>query len=158
MLGLTNIFSRGHRDTHTNDNEVMDDITFEPTLGQAEPERARFPDFPDGDVKIIISGARHFQLHKIILTGGSPTFRKLLSEEYTTELSKKAKKRGAVITNQLRPSETGGRNGLPEVILKPVKLNDEGRYTVKEKKGLDMENGLYVRPVYEVGVGATRGV
>jgi len=54
----------------------------------------RFPHFEDGDVLILLSASRTYQLHARTLRMHSPYFARLLLEERAAKLSPKAKKDG----------------------------------------------------------------
>lgn len=118
---------------------------------------SRFPHFHDGDVKIIITGSRQYQLHSTILKGASSLFRKLLSEENTATLSSKAKKKGVVITNVLRASiHRDDEDGSLDIKLKSVKLDGDGRVIAPQSIPLDLENGLSVPPELTVSAETLR--
>lgn len=124
---------------------------FKPTFGPSKLDESRFPTFRDGDVKIIISGGRQYQLHKSTLKNSSPRLQELLSDANTATLSNKAKKKGVVVTNILRASVNPCADEWNvATILEPVELDEEGRPISKQKVGLDLENGMTVPPVYIV--------
>lgn len=127
---------------------------FKPTLGPKKLDESKFPTFRDGDVKVVISGSRQYQLHKSILKNSSPLFRDLLSDENTAILTKKAKKKGGVVTNMIRAvvNEKPEHGQLPVVLL-AVKLDEDGKTPSDMRLGLDLENGLMAPPVYTVSLG-----
>jgi len=53
-----------------------------------------FPHFEDGDVTILLSASRAYQLHARTLRMHSPYFARLLLEDRAAKLSPKAKKEG----------------------------------------------------------------
>ena len=124
----------------------------QPSFGPPRLDESQFPKFRDGDVKIIITGARQYQLHKSILKNSSTLFHDLLADENTATLSKKAKKKGAVITNILRADIEAGEGGRPKITLKAIKLNEEGNPEKPMEVPLNIENGLVPSPVYVVSV------
>lgn len=128
---------------------------FKPTLGPKKLDESKFPTFRDGDVKIIISGSRQYQLHKSILKSGSPLFCNLLSDENTISLSNKAKKKGVVVTNMICAVIDGNPEDgkLPGHLL-PVRLDEDGKTVSDMRLGLDLENGLMVPPVFTVRLGS----
>lgn len=112
-----------------------------------------FPQFLDGDVRIVISGARQYQLHKSILVDGSPTFKKLLADEYTTKLSSKAIKKNILTRNRLMLEKTpydGVEGNSPIRTLVPIALDEEGKPINGPTVGLDLENGMMVDPLHLV--------
>lgn len=123
-----------------------------PTFGPSKLDESKFPTFRDGDVLIIITGSRQYQLHKSILANCSPLFKKILSDEYTAVLPKKALKKGAVTTNMVFgvPNEGEDQDYLPDITLAPVKVTEDGRHISDRNIGLDLENGMPVPPIYKV--------
>lgn len=124
-------------------------------FGPPKTDESKFPIFHEGDVWIIINGSRQYQLHRSLLMNGSSLLHVLLGEEHTAILSKKAEKKGAVLTNILRAMENRAEDGRPSVILKPVKVDDSGRPVNGLDIGLDLENGMAARPIYTVSVEIT---
>lgn len=62
---------------------------------------SNFPKFHDGDVMIVLSGGRVYQLHASVLRHSSELFARLLLEEYGVILSSRAKKEGMTIRYRL---------------------------------------------------------
>ena len=125
------------------------------TLHSSTPERnntitmsreSEYPDFSDGDVRIIITGSRQYTLHSSILKSSSPVMRQLLDDDSTAKLTHKAIKRGMRITNRLHMVENDGDEGGVDYVLMPVKLNEEGKPVTQLPVGLDLENGRVVSP------------
>lgn len=54
----------------------------------------QFPHFEDGDVMVLLSASRTYQLHSRTLRMHSPFFARLLTEERAAKLSPRAKKEG----------------------------------------------------------------
>lgn len=133
-------------------------MEFNPPLRRSQPSGHKFPTFPDGDVKIIITGSRQYQLHKSILKNSSPLFQELLSDENTATLSSaRAKLQDLVVTNMLRATTyKSEKDGKLAVTLKAVKLDNEGCPISMEEIGLDLENGMVVPAVYTVCVEISR--
>ena len=52
-----------------------------------------FPDFTDGDVRIVLSGSRQYQLHSTVLKNISPVLSEQLHQNYAAKLCSKAIKR-----------------------------------------------------------------
>jgi len=114
-----------------------------------------FPIYKDGDVKIVISGARQYQLHSGVLKSNSRMMRRLLDEEYTAKLSKAAVRKGVVVRNRLvamdNPQLTP-RDGAIKLVLAVERLDSEGRVTDGRPVGLDLENGLVVPAIFAVSL------
>lgn len=103
-----------------------------------------FPYFEDGDVHIIITGSRQYQLHSAVLRSNSPVLARLLNEDNAARLSSKAIKRGATVKFRIIMTDnTADDGGLPYT-LKTVPLNEEGKPTEHRIVGLDLENGRVV--------------
>ena len=98
---------------------------------EVEREDNYWPQFSDGDVLIIISGSRQYQLHSTMLKYASKNnlMKELLSDQNAARLTSKAIKRGAVIRYRLVgvPHNPGADGVNVSIILKAVELNDEGR-------------------------------
>jgi len=112
-----------------------------------------FPIYKDGDVKIVISGARQYQLHSGILKSNSRMMRRLLDDEYTAKLSKAATRKGVVVRNRLVSvdnSELDPRYGAIKLVLGVEHLDSEGWVIDGRPVGLDLENGLVVPAIYAV--------
>jgi len=114
-----------------------------------------FPIYKDGDVKIVISGARQYQLHSGILKSNSRMMRRLLDDEYTAKLSKAAVRKGVVVRNRLVAVENPDldeRDGSIKLVLAVEQLDSEGRVIDGRPVGLDLENGLVVPAIYAVSL------
>lgn len=112
-----------------------------------------FPIYKDGDVKIVISGVRQYQLHSGVLKSNSRMMRRLLDEEYTAKLSKAAIRKGVVVRNRLVAldnSDLDARYGKIKLVLAVEQLDSEGRVIDGKHVGLDLENGLVVPAIYAV--------
>lgn len=70
-----------------------------------------FPRFNDGDVLVVLSQSRQYQLHSRTLRLHSAFFRRLLTEERATKLSSKARKEGVTATYRV---ELRLDNGIDE--------------------------------------------
>ena len=112
-----------------------------------------FPYFNDGDVKIIITGSRQYQLHSSILKIGSPVLSRLLDDHFTAKLNKAAIKKGVVVRNKLVAVKNTDPAFDIDLVLEPVKLDNEGKPLGGKTIGLDLENGMVVAPVYVVRSG-----
>lgn len=121
--------------------------------GPAQPKMGNFPFFKDGDVKIVITVARKYQLHSSILKANSPLMQRLLDDQFTAKLSKQAIKKGVVVRNKIHAVKNHGEDFIPldvGLILEPISLDNEGRAIDEEPVGLDLENGILVPPIYAV--------
>lgn len=108
----------------------------------------QWPEFYDGDVKIVLRGSRQYRLDKKTLMRESPRFRHLLSDQLTANLSQKAKKKGATVTNLLRAVPVYNRDGSHYLDLQPFRLNEDGRAVGHPKIDLDLENGMPVPSIF----------
>ena len=72
---------------------------------------SKFPKFHDGDVMIVLSGGRVYQLHANILRHSSELFARLLPEEHGVTLSSKAKREGMTIRYRLDWVSDGTESG-----------------------------------------------
>jgi hypothetical protein len=91
-----------------------------------------FPEFADGDVLVVVTGARRYKLHSTVLRRSSPTFAALLDEVAAADLSSKVKKRGMTVKYRLHLGDNpkaGDRNaGVQPAAhtLYPVMLDGSG--------------------------------
>ncbi|KAK5135590.1 hypothetical protein LTR08_005070 [Meristemomyces frigidus] len=120
------------------------------------PKEDVFPAFKDGDTHITITGTRQYQLHSMILKSISPTFERVLAIEGPAKLTTKAIKRGAVIRNRLLMVINVDEYGTESCVLEAIPLDDEGRSTIGNQVGLDLENGRVV-PAYVLAYEAVLG-
>jgi hypothetical protein len=60
-----------------------------------------FPEFPDGDVLVVITAARRYKLHSAVLRRCSPTFSALLDGVAAADLSSKVRRRGVTTKYRL---------------------------------------------------------
>lgn len=115
------------------------------------PQESTFPIYADGDVKIVITGARQYQLHSSLLKRHSPVFMRLLDDAHAAQLSSKALRKGAVVRHRLigisNPEMSSGSD--VEVLLQPVPLDSNGKTQNSSFVDLRLENGIVVLPVYE---------
>lgn len=109
-----------------------------------------FPLFKDGDVKIVITGSRQYQLHSNILRASSRTMLRLLDEQYTAKLTSKAIKKGVVVRNRLEAVNNPDLEPHVEVLLEPIHLDSDGKTLERKPIGLDLENGMPVPYVHTV--------
>ncbi|KAF2843216.1 hypothetical protein M501DRAFT_1028033 [Patellaria atrata CBS 101060] len=95
---------------------------------------SRFPNYRDGDVRIILSNTRKFQLHSDTLRNSCNLFRKLLTEDRAAPLSTKAKKDGVVVRYRLHmterpPDDNDGNANTGRLQL--VELDSNGKIASK---------------------------
>lgn len=116
----------------------------------APPTENDFPTFTDGDVFIIITGARRYKLHSSVLRRGSAVFADLLAEGAAVKLASAAVKKGVTTKYRLQlvanPAHDPSLYDSPEHLLKRAVLDHNGRPTgnTVQTLGDANENG---RPV-----------
>jgi hypothetical protein len=71
--------------------------SYEQALARRQSGESDFPMFDDGDVLVVLSANRQYQLHARTLRMHSDLFRRLLAEEHSTKLSSRAKKEGVKV-------------------------------------------------------------
>ncbi|EMC94027.1 hypothetical protein BAUCODRAFT_219049 [Baudoinia panamericana UAMH 10762] len=116
-------------------------------------EGAAFPHFNDGDVLVVISGARQYKLHSSLLRGSSIFFRIHLRDEWAAKLCTWATDRGVTTRYrfELRDSEDDpvSDSEIPYK-LQMTGLDEMGRpINALVGFGLDLENGVAIDPHYE---------
>ena len=129
------------------------------------PGQGAFPTFADGNLLIILSGSRQYQLHTSLLRPLSSRINSLCEVEGGAKLSKKAIKRGAVIRYRMlmtpgrdqredSPSSSSSTVQGPCVPfeLKTIPLDDDGKPNIPFFSGLDLENGRVVSPTILVSL------
>ncbi|TKA25308.1 hypothetical protein B0A50_06212 [Salinomyces thailandicus] len=103
-----------------------------------------FPDFQDGDVRVIISGSRQYQLHSAILKSNSPVFAELLDDENAARLSSKAIKRGVRTRFRIIMVENTSNEHIISHTLQTIPLDENGRPITPQAVPLDLENGRVI--------------
>ena len=71
---------------------------------------SQFPHYADGDVLVIITPVKRFQLHASMLRRNSTTFEHMLAPNAAAQLSARAKREGVTILYQLELDKT--RSGI----------------------------------------------
>ena len=115
--------------------------------GEATSE---FPLFSNGDVKIIITGSRQYLLHSATLKDVSPLLRGMLEDENMAKLSAQARRKGVKERFRLVAEKVAFGGQPVDLILKPVRLDNDGKPERGEPVGLDLENGRIVDPYVTV--------
>lgn len=128
---IRNLFPEIHDDNTNNDRGDYNSM-------------AGFPHFEDGDVHIIITGSRQYQLHSAVLRSNSPVLARLLNEDNAARLSNRAIRRGVTVRFRIIMTDRTARDGGPPYALKTVPLNEEGKPSEHQTVGLDLENGRVV--------------
>lgn len=110
---------------------------------------SEFPIFSDGDVKIVITGGRTYQLHSTILKNSSPVMRALLPVENSAKLTTKAIKRGVVIRYRLNvvAYPVIGADNTFSYVLEPTLLDSDGKASHHATVPLHLENGRVTPPI-----------
>ena len=122
------------------------------TSGPEKLKEFDFPFFNQGDVEITLRGSRQYRLHSGILKSLSRTFRALLADEFTAQLSDRAKKKGAIMNRLIAVPNTDPAMYQCDVdlILVPLELDSDGKPVDAHPIGLDLENGRSVDLIYVV--------
>lgn len=129
-----------------------DRFTYETYTGPNMEKADKFPNFRDGDVEVVLTQTRIYQLHRSSLINASPTMRRLLADAHSAKLCSKAIKKGVVIRNRVDATVNADESG-PGIVLAPVKLDEWGESKHGYPVGLSAnENGLIVDPIYPVSV------
>lgn len=118
-------------------------------------EGESFPRFADGDVKIVITGSRQYQLHSGVLKNASPVMRDLLATERAADLSRRAVQKGAVIRHRLvlvSNDDAQDEDQEAEFVLEQVPLDDKGLPSGANPAGvgLELEEGRNINPTFLV--------
>ncbi|SMQ49419.1 unnamed protein product [Zymoseptoria tritici ST99CH_3D7] len=108
----------------------------------------QFPTYSDGDVKVIISSGRHYQLHSNFLRNSSPVLRKLLRDENAADLSSKAIKKNAVrFQLTLTPNKRRRDNADIKHVFALTELDRNGRAIGGSTASIvESENGRAIEP------------
>ncbi|KAK4540105.1 hypothetical protein LTR36_009770 [Oleoguttula mirabilis] len=113
----------------------------------ADPQASAFPQFGDGDVRVVISGSRQYQLHSSVLKSISPTLRELLADQWGAKLNSKAIKRGITVRFRLLMVDNQEETGTITHVLEPIPVDEDGKPAVANAMSLDLENGRVVDPI-----------
>lgn len=105
------------------------DNIYQPIMprGAEETRPERFPFFPSGDVKIVVTDARQYQLHSSVLKNSSPLLERLLHPADAAQLTAKAVKAGVTTQYKLMVVESAAVDGRVDYVLEPVRLDPNGR-------------------------------
>lgn len=113
---------------------------------------AEYPEFADGDVRVVLTTGRQFQLHSGILRNHSRVMRTLLSAGRAVKLSSRAVKAGASTRWKLVLVHAEDEDAALRFELSNVTLNDRG----VEPRGnmtsivVENENGRVSDPLFKV--------
>ena len=111
-------------------------------MASSSPEPDAFPAYKDGEVEIVISPMRRFELHLGVLRRCSPVLADLLRHE-GPKLSKKAATRGVKIRYRLVLEPVG-----QTFRFRRVELNNDGRTVDGSGVGCWNENGRVPPPEF----------
>ena len=120
----------------------------------------RFPEFRDGDVKLVITGSRQYKLHSGVLRNNSAVMREMVDERDAAPLDRKAQKNGITIRFKLvlveNPLYPDGDDELSriEYVFEAVPLDSNGQPAGKEPRGVGdgLENGRVVPEIFLVSL------
>jgi hypothetical protein len=113
----------------------------------------RFPQFADGDVRVLLTSSRQYQLHSSVLRNASPLLRELLAKKNAAQLSNKAIRANIAVRHRLVLVENPDREDDAHdiaYIFRQVPLDTMGRPSKKNTPGvvLDLENGRRPLPIF----------
>lgn len=109
-----------------------------------------FPSYHDGDVQVIISGSRKYNLHSGVLRRSSTRFAELLDEERAPDLSHRARKKGKTTRFRihLHKHSSSSSDSTDGYSLISTPIDSDGRPLRSNTVGLDLENGLSIPQIY----------
>jgi hypothetical protein len=116
------------------------------------PAQTNFPEFADGDVRIVITGSRQYKLHSTILKSVSPLMQELLTDDIAAPLCSTAiKKEKATLRFRLDLTRIPPDNTQKvPFIFDVVPLDKYAKPIVHKPIPLDLENGMIADPTFTV--------
>lgn len=96
-----------------------------------------FPKFADGDVVVVLTSGKAYQLHATVMRRNSTLFAEMLTENRAAQLLPKAKKEGVTVRYRMELSKTVGVYGTFE-----MKVRDQTPHCANESQEPELTGRL----------------